>query len=1290
MPCAPFEMNVVNYLTVLQVVVLIVFNYALYASATPITKELPNPHPEYELTTMSKYGSLTIILGGTNYLYRVLMKNLEKEVETNIGPRLDNPYCYNLENDQCKKKLYNSYIKVLLINNNKRLQQDEIIICTSLFQGSCGKRNVTTLELLPGYSDTSGHREPVVANNKSATTVAFLAPGPSIDGTTPSTVMYVGASWANTGLRGIRGLVPAFSSRRTENFSFTSVAIVTKSYTMVDDIARDSFPIRYIYGFTSGNFSYMGTIQKPSVSVENYVSKITRVCLFDRYFNSYAEAELNCEFNGKTYNLLQTAKVSKPGRHLAAALGISVNDDVLFGMFGYGYPNDPINSNKESAMCIYPIWKIKQVFTLNTKTCFKGTGRTGPEHITSPRKCQSTPFDIDNEYCGKYDFNTPINGPELIKASRTININTTASSLIVTTTHSGYTVAFIGTRTGHIKKVSIESSAIATEYDDITVDPGFPILKDMIFDEDNRYLYVLSPNKLVKIVVQNCNQYTTCEECKGANDPYCGWCSMENKCSLAEECSDYGSALNWMAYNGKTCTKITQVYPDKIQKDRRTTTISLNISNLPTFIGSYKCAFHGNGKTIKTEANRTTPFLVKCDTPVHNELPSFPIGADYITMRLSVVIMEFDFVSANFTFFDCKVHTSCFSCTSSLFNCTWCIKTHLCTHYPVMDCSNYDDFIAGKNSKGITVPHVSGPYTCPSIYPSNHLVPSGTEKIISLSIKNLKPYQKPIRCAFEFNSQTDNKGELASIVDMGMTMIIKCNQTRFSYPGDSENYTVPLKIYWDDQDPKQLDNPFNVQVIMYKCDKMASSCGECLTQNEAYSCGWCNTSNQCSLESSCTTRNGWFPNTKICPNPTITRIYPLFGPKKGGTLLTIEGIDLGKFYENVVSNVDIDVAGCQCAPIRKEFVISKRIVCKTGRYYGQEEKKSEHVYVTVALNRTAKSKEMFTYVDPEITDIIPKQGPKSGGTKVTILGNYLNAGTRRRTFFGNETFECNLIEEITFSSNVTCVTAPSNRSFTTESLYMDFDNQQIKSHFTYRYVEDPIVTYVNRLASFVSGGLSVLVSGEGFNSINTSLPKMVFYRTDLNQTVTAYYGECLVLNDVTMECITPQVEPSMVTNRLDASDKGIVAFGFVIDNVKNIRNFSETYGEFFQIFEDPEINVFPNDKTKVYQQTSNEYLTISGTNLDQIRLKVDDVVIKIGKSECYVTSTGRQLTCLPPKEQPIPVKSRLYPEVEVTIGKNLKFFLGFLKYKETYIVPPVESIAHLSFRLYMYIACMYL
>lgn len=85
----PFKMNDVICTTLLHLIMLIVCNYGLYTSATSITKDFPNPHPKNGFTTMSKYGSDTIILGGTNYLYRLFMKNLEKEVERNIGPRLD-------------------------------------------------------------------------------------------------------------------------------------------------------------------------------------------------------------------------------------------------------------------------------------------------------------------------------------------------------------------------------------------------------------------------------------------------------------------------------------------------------------------------------------------------------------------------------------------------------------------------------------------------------------------------------------------------------------------------------------------------------------------------------------------------------------------------------------------------------------------------------------------------------------------------------------------------------------------------------------------------------------------------------------------------------------------------------------------------------------------------------------------------------------------------------------------------------------------------------------------------
>ena len=371
-------------------ILIIVYNNGPFTSAASIIKELKNPQEKYGFTNMAKYESDTVILGGTNHLYRIMMDSLNITEREDIGPRQDNPNCYDLENTQCTKQPYDSYIKALLIFKNKQQQQDELIICTSLFQGSCVKRNISTLELLPSWSDMPKHRQPVVANNRSATTVAFLAPGPTSDGSSQMTAMYVGASWTNTGLRAIRSTVPAFSSRNAFNFSLTFEDVATKSQTMVDEINRDSFPIRYIYGFASGNFSYIGTIQKPNVGAEDYVSKLIRVCLFDRNFYSYAETKLECEYNGKSYNLLQTAHVSKPGKHLAAALGMSKDEDVLFGMFGHGNPNDPINNNKESVMCIYPMREIKQVFTRNIKKCFEGIGRTGPEHISASRNCHKT------------------------------------------------------------------------------------------------------------------------------------------------------------------------------------------------------------------------------------------------------------------------------------------------------------------------------------------------------------------------------------------------------------------------------------------------------------------------------------------------------------------------------------------------------------------------------------------------------------------------------------------------------------------------------------------------------------------------------------------------------------------------------------------------------------------------------------------------------------------------------------------------------------------------------------
>lgn len=57
-----------------------------------------------------------------------------------------------------------------------------------------------------------------------------------------------------------------------------------------------------------------------------------------------------------------------------------------------------------------------------------------------------------------------------------------------------------------------------------------------------------------------------------------------------------------------------------------------------------------------------------------------------------------------------------------------------------------------------------------------------------------------------------------------------------------------------------------------------------------------------------------------------------------------------------------------------------------------------------------------------------------------------------------------------------------------------------------------------------SGGLKVLVQGNGFIPIQNSSPKMVFYRSNPNQAVTAYYGVGhLITHSFSMICFQPNL-----------------------------------------------------------------------------------------------------------------------------------------------------------------------
>ena len=88
------------------------------------------------------------------------------------------------------------------------------------------------------------------------------------------------------------------------------------------------------------------------------------------------------------------------------------------------------------------------------------------------------------------------------------------------------------------KKVVIEGSNSGVEYANIPIRPGHAVRPDILFDLKREHVYAMTDKKLSKVRVQDCSIYTSCGECLGSKDPYCGWCSLENKCSLRGDCRD--------------------------------------------------------------------------------------------------------------------------------------------------------------------------------------------------------------------------------------------------------------------------------------------------------------------------------------------------------------------------------------------------------------------------------------------------------------------------------------------------------------------------------------------------------------------------------------------------------------------------------------------------------------------------------------------------------------------------------------------------------------------------------
>ena len=346
-----------NTLVIKRMFCIVLFWFACVSTSSGSYPELK----VQELLVNLVYDNITnnIFIGGENVLLKA-SANLVELKKNVTGPKLDYIDCFI--DKACPGKVTNNRNKVLLIDNKKR----RLITCGTLQHGICKVRSLDTLETL-----TNSSSKPVVSN-AALPAVALITPW----GNNPGTLaMYVATSWdAKYQSSDFTVIIrPAVSTRIIDGTGIFPFAEhnVKLSFLQFEDLKYEA---KYIYGFSSGGFTYFMSVQETTKSYENKETPkvlrtfLIRLCQKDTAYLSYIELPLECQgANGTNFTMANSSYLTKAGD----GFGSHASDDVLVVTFfesakGWDGPT------KYSAICMYPVKEINEAMLSNLRNCTNG------------------------------------------------------------------------------------------------------------------------------------------------------------------------------------------------------------------------------------------------------------------------------------------------------------------------------------------------------------------------------------------------------------------------------------------------------------------------------------------------------------------------------------------------------------------------------------------------------------------------------------------------------------------------------------------------------------------------------------------------------------------------------------------------------------------------------------------------------------------------------------------------------------------------------------------------------
>ncbi|KAF5893208.1 plexin-D1, partial [Clarias magur] len=1020
-----------------------------------------------------------VYLAAVNAIYQ-LNGTLAKEVSNSTGPVRDNVLCHAPQLPQAPCE----HTKSLTDNHNKLLaldrEQGVLVACGSVYQGFCELRRMDNVsQIAVEFPKPNATVFPsmlnIVANHPNASTVGLVFRS---QGGTPR--LLVAATYTGLGtdyfpknhskedLRFENTPEIAIRSLNTKDLARLFTYDINPSEDNVFKIKQEVKPkhkLSFVHVFAQKTYSYiaMNNDANSGFKESQPNSILARICLDTdtprrqasegrKLTESYIQMGLQCGASGNIYNRLVSifpADIKVQDQPAA--------EPYLFGVFA--------KSNRKSALCAFRVAEIEETIRQGRRNC--SNGPNGDVQVLdsviqgSGAECEAKGNIVlqpEQLNCGAAHLQHPLALRKPIR-SEPLYEATGISSVAVDNIHN-YTVVFLGTSNGRLRKLSLLRNLSVANQWSLRLPAGEPVHHVMTFDTNDRnYLYLMTSHHLLRVRVSGCAQYTTCSDCLNASDAYCGWCTLESRCSVQQECSS-GVAHSWisMGEGPQQCPSMTFT-PAEFSRTSDVKNLGILVNgSVPDLTGLRLECYYGPGMvTVATVHLDSSPAKIQtCPLPPPNNFPKIPLGSDHISVPVAIKVNGTSVVSGSFVIYDCErtaeinPRTACTSCLNTKWKCYWDHRRNMCI-------SDKDKFGSDVFENAENCPRI----TTKEIPPS----PTGMTQEITLHLNNVDQ-DTELNCDF-------GNGQLYQAHWLRGPSAVKCTVT-LSTSRRSETFQLDLRRRGQD---KYIDSPEPIKVEVYSCSGGDSDCSQCWgREQQGHLCAWC--------DNSCRPRDQCQPMKAQCPDPTIHKITPLSGPVTGGTLLTVHGRNLGRR----VGEVEVFINAVPCQMVQHHYTVSVKLVCMTGESSGVINSKVE-----VRVNGTAigYSTESFSYVEPRLDDLNPVRGPIAGGTRLTIRGKFLDAGSAVKVKV-NSTQDCEI--DRLLDDLIECVMPPAVPDVAENvTVCVEYDGRSCDRRLSgvFFYEKNPVINSVKPNKSYLSGGREISVIGQSFDLVQTAAMHVV-------------------------------------------------------------------------------------------------------------------------------------------------------------------------------------------------------